>query len=72
VTEEENSMLNAVFSEEEIRQAVFESYSEGAPGPDVFSFMFYQKFWSTIKVDLMRLIRDFERVKLMWLGLTMP
>jgi hypothetical protein len=61
VTMEENSVLNAEFSEDEIKQAIFESYSEGAPGPDDFSFLFYQKFWNMIKGDLMRLIRGFER-----------
>jgi hypothetical protein len=61
VTMDENSVLNAEFFEDEIRQVVFESYSEGAPGPDGFLFLFYQKFWNTIKVDLMRLIRGFER-----------
>jgi hypothetical protein len=58
---EENLVLNAEFSEDEIRQAVFESYSKGDPGPDGFSFLFYQKFWDIIKVDLMRSIRGFER-----------
>jgi hypothetical protein len=32
-------MLEAPFSEEEIKP-----YAEGAPGPDGFSFLFYQKF----------------------------
>jgi hypothetical protein len=53
--------LDAEFAEDEIKQAVFESYSEVAPRPDDFSFLFYQKFWNMIKGDLMRLIRGFER-----------
>jgi hypothetical protein len=41
VGSEENEALEARFSEEEIRKVVFESYSDGAPGPDGLSFMFY-------------------------------
>jgi len=55
-----NEFLEAPFSEEEIRAAVFESYAEGAPDPDGFSFLFYQTFWDIIKFDFMRLVRDFE------------
>jgi hypothetical protein len=44
VTNEENQLLQAEFSEEEIKTAIDASYAEGAPGPDGFSFMFYQKF----------------------------
>jgi hypothetical protein len=40
---EENEALEADFSEEEIKKAVFDSYAEGAPGPDGLSFLFYQK-----------------------------
>jgi hypothetical protein len=60
VTEEENCLLDQPFSEEEIREAIFGSYAEGAPGPDGFSFLFYQNFWETIKKDLINLFRDFE------------
>jgi hypothetical protein len=42
-------------------QAIRGSYAEGAPGPDGFSFLFYQKFWSIIKMDLMAFIRQFEK-----------
>jgi hypothetical protein len=41
VDENENEMLSKSFSEEEIREAVFSSYADGAPGPDGLSFMFY-------------------------------
>ena len=41
VTLEENLMLQCPFSEEEIKEAVFGSYADGASGPDGFSFMYY-------------------------------
>jgi hypothetical protein len=56
----ENSLLEAPFTEQEIRIAVFDSYSDGAPSPDGFSFMFYQSFWDLIKDDFMKLVKEFE------------
>jgi hypothetical protein len=44
VTTKENAMLEAPFYEDEIKKAIDDSYAEGAPGPDGFSFLFYQKF----------------------------
>jgi hypothetical protein len=35
-----------------------------APGPDGFPAEFYQKFWETIKGDLMALIEDFYEEKM--------
>jgi hypothetical protein len=60
VSIQENELLEAPFSENEIRTAVFESYVDGASGPDGFSFMFYQHFWDLIKGDFMNVVRDFE------------
>jgi hypothetical protein len=37
-------MLGSIFIKEEVREAVFWSYADGAPGRDGLSFMFYQKF----------------------------
>jgi hypothetical protein len=61
VTHEENLELEADLSEEEILVAIKGSYSDGAPEPDEFSFMFYQKFWSVIKKDFMALVRYFSQ-----------
>jgi hypothetical protein len=44
VSEAHNSELDREFSEKEVKAAVFGSYAEGVPGPDGFSFLFYQKF----------------------------
>jgi hypothetical protein len=43
---------------------VFGCYAEGAPRPDGIPFLFYQKFWSVVKDDLVDLFRDFQEGKL--------
>lgn len=55
VTREESEQLEAPFTEEEVKKAVFSSYAEGAPGPDGLPFLFYQKFWDIVKGDLCRM-----------------
>ena len=52
VSEEENKILCAPFSEDEIKDAIFSCYAEGAPRPDGLPFLFYQKFWDLIKHDI--------------------
>jgi hypothetical protein len=44
ITLEQNASLEAPFSEEEIKKAVFDSYSDGAPGPDGLPFIFIRFF----------------------------
>jgi hypothetical protein len=57
-------MLEAKFTKEEVKKAVFESYSDGAPGPDGLSFMFYQSFWDVIKRDILEVFEDFHKGEL--------
>lgn len=64
VSSEDNDLLQAPFSVEEVKLAVFGSYSDGALGPDGLSFMFYQHCWEIIKHDLMAMFDDFYHEKL--------
>jgi hypothetical protein len=64
ITSGENDGLTAPFSKLEIKEAVFGSYSDGAPGPDGLSFLLYQKFWDIVKGDLFRLVKVFQDGKL--------
>lgn len=61
VTDAHNCILDTPFSEKEIKDVVFGSYAEGAPGPDGFPFLFYQQFWDLIKGDLFALFQDWEK-----------
>jgi hypothetical protein len=51
-------MLDADFTEQEVKDAVFGSYAEGAPGPDGFPFLFSQYFWNLVKHDLLLMVND--------------
>ena len=64
VTPEQNQLLDGPFNEEEVKNVVFGSYADGAPGPDGLPFLFYQKFWDIIKYDLMAMFQDFYIGKL--------
>jgi hypothetical protein len=55
-------MLDAPFSEEEIKEVVFSSYADGALGPDGFPFLFYHKFWDLLKGDLVALFETSTKV----------
>jgi len=59
ITEVENNVLTAPFTELEIKEAVFSCYAEGAPGPDGISFVFYHKFWDLVKGDLVNMFNEF-------------
>jgi hypothetical protein len=58
VTTLKNEFLIAPFTEEEVRNAVFDMEHNKAPWPDGFPAGFYQKFWEVIKGDLMQMFHD--------------
>ncbi|RVW99862.1 Transposon TX1 uncharacterized 149 kDa protein [Vitis vinifera] len=49
-----------LFTEEEVRMAVFQLNKEKAPGPDGFTIAVYQECWDVIKEDLMRVFLEFH------------
>jgi hypothetical protein len=59
ITENDRLSLVAPFTELELYETIFESDPAGAPGPDGFSFLFYQHFWSVIKEDLLLVVPHF-------------
>ena len=53
-SDEENSLLTAPYTEDEIRKAVFQMEHNKAPGPDCLTAEFFQNFWDIVKLDLMK------------------
>ena len=60
LTKIEQQSLEVPFSLDEIKNAVFTSEPNGAPGPDGFTFKFYQAFWELISSDLYQLCMHFH------------
>jgi mannosylglycoprotein endo-beta-mannosidase len=57
---EENEILVADFTEQEVHDAIFQMEKNKAPGPDGFPAEFYQSFWEVLKDDLMDLFKAFQ------------
>jgi mannosylglycoprotein endo-beta-mannosidase len=61
VSDEENEILIADFTENEVREEVFQMEHNKSPGPDGFPAEFYQVFWGVIKDDLLAMFHDFHK-----------
>lgn len=59
VNEEDNKLLSAVPSMEEVRRAVFSWNGSSACGPDGFSGLFYQHCWDIIGMDVLKMVKSF-------------
>nr|CAD1835673.1 unnamed protein product [Ananas comosus var. bracteatus] len=53
------SSLHSPFSEDEVRSAIFACAPDKAPGPDGFPLLFYHRFWSVLKIDVMNIFEAF-------------
>lgn len=58
--EADNLFLVAPFTEDEIKQAVWDCESSRSPGPDGFSFEFIKKCWCLLKKDFLKLMEEFH------------
>ncbi|KAF5773617.1 putative RNA-directed DNA polymerase [Helianthus annuus] len=59
VSESDASMLDARFSVEEIKAAVFGCGDDRAPGPDGVNFRFVKRFWNLLEADFVDIMEEF-------------
>ncbi|XP_027150198.1 uncharacterized protein LOC113750422 [Coffea eugenioides] len=59
ITQDMNTNLTKQVDEDEIKVALFSMQSDKAPGQDGMTPLFFQRFWSTIKGDLIPAIQSF-------------
>ncbi|GKV29753.1 hypothetical protein SLEP1_g38652 [Rubroshorea leprosula] len=60
ISEADNDILIAAFSEKEIKEAVWECESSKSPGPDGFNFKFVKVMWEDIKSDVVEFVQEFH------------
>ncbi|XP_057803173.1 uncharacterized protein LOC131018471 [Salvia miltiorrhiza] len=60
ITEEMRSKLDASFTEEEVKMAVWSCDGGKSPGPDGFNFHFIKKCWNILKEDIMKVMGEFH------------
>ncbi|GJZ50067.1 hypothetical protein Tco_0604257 [Tanacetum coccineum] len=56
----ETSLLDAQFTNKEIKDAVWSCGGEKASGPDGFTFKFIKRFWDTMGNDFIEMVKRFE------------
>jgi hypothetical protein len=64
VSKEENDILTSIFTEQEVKAAIFQMEHNNAPGPNGFPIKFYQVSWEIIKIGLMALFHEFYKGEL--------
>ncbi|GKV35771.1 hypothetical protein SLEP1_g43991 [Rubroshorea leprosula] len=60
ISEADNDILTAAFSEKEVKEAVWECESSKSPGPDGFNFKFVKVMWEDIKSDVVEFVQEFH------------
>lgn len=56
----DNDFLTRPFSEEEIKEALFQMEKNKAAGPDVMPVQFFQSCWEIVKLDIIQMFEDFH------------
>jgi hypothetical protein len=59
ISEEVNSLLTMLPSNDEIKSAVFALNKDSAPGPDGFGAFFFQHYWDIVQVDVFNAVLEF-------------
>ncbi|GKV11959.1 hypothetical protein SLEP1_g23168 [Rubroshorea leprosula] len=61
ISSTDSELLMAEFSEDEIKEAVWDCDSSKSPGPDGFNFRFVKAMWEDIKADVVGFVQEFHR-----------
>lgn len=67
VSTQKNEILVSTFSEEEVREAIFQMNHNSSPCPNGFPIEFYQVFWHVLKDDLMEMFNLLNSIRVLCL-----
>ena len=60
IDDSEASILEVPFSEEQVRTTLFDLNGDKAPSPNGFTTVFWQENWDVVKVEIMKLFKEFH------------
>jgi len=61
LAKEDSLRMIEVFSEEEVKEAVWQCEGSKSPGPDGFNFNFIKKSWKYLKADFVAALTEFYK-----------
>ncbi|GKV09171.1 hypothetical protein SLEP1_g20713 [Rubroshorea leprosula] len=61
ITQTDNELLTTTFSEQEIKEAIWNCDPSKSPGPDGFNFRFIMTMWEVIKADIINFVQEFQQ-----------
>ncbi|GKU94710.1 hypothetical protein SLEP1_g8163 [Rubroshorea leprosula] len=61
VSQADNELLKRVFSEVEVKEAIWDCDSSKSPSPDGFNFRFIKEMWEDIKPEVVAFIQEFHK-----------
>ncbi|GKV50258.1 hypothetical protein SLEP1_g56970 [Rubroshorea leprosula] len=61
ITKADNEFLTAAFTEQEIKEAIWNCDPSKSPGLDGFNFRFIISMWDVIKADIVNFVREFHQ-----------
>jgi hypothetical protein len=59
ISVEDNQYLISIPTEEKVFEVLSSLDSSKAPGPDGFTTLFYKKYWSVVKREVLECVLDF-------------
>ncbi|GKV22579.1 hypothetical protein SLEP1_g32439 [Rubroshorea leprosula] len=61
ITKTDNELLTTIFSEQEIKEAIWNCDPSKSPRPDGFNFRFIMTMWEVVKDDIINFVREFHQ-----------
>ncbi|GJY76043.1 RNA-directed DNA polymerase, eukaryota [Tanacetum coccineum] len=64
----DSSYLDQPFSDDEVKDVVYNCGCDKSPGPDGFTFKIFKKYWDVIGGDILSFVKEFETIPISLIG----